>query len=1000
MTQPKSAILSFLKCARKRNGQGRARQRRPIPGSRLAIERLEDRSLPSISGVGFYGLAYDSTQGLTPPDTIAAAGPNHVVEAVNENLFFGSKATLPNSLSGTVQSFDNFFPGFTHSLFGLSDVISDPSVNYDAATGKWIISILDIDLQNDKGYLNIAVSNTSDPTGGWAKFQLDLTDGHGPLIPGNAGLTLWGDFERFGSSANAYIWTVNMFSFSAGGIDQNSLFDHVQVIAIDKSNLANVHTVDLPSWDSTASTITNANLLPVRMDGAAAADGAWFAEETNYGTSSGQANTLRLVHVADILTATPNSFVDYTGNVPLYQFTFVPDPAQGGNHPWNNGDAVAPAGQKGSADLIETNDTRINSAVWRTVNGQQHLVLTQTVDSTADPGVAKARWYDFNTTGATDPSVAVPLYQSGEINPGAGVFTYFPSAAIDPAGDIGMTYLESSATTPSSPSPPGEYLSMYVTGKALAESAMEPAVLVVGGSSADTGPDGSPHRAGDYSGTVVDINSAGAVTNSFWSANEYADGGVWATALENFTITNPLPSTDMAVTASGPSSVTAGTNATYTITITNNGPNPAQGVVMTDTLPAGSTYVSITQTSGSDSFTFSQSGGTVTATAAANIATGSSDTFTVAVFAPASLSNGATFNDAASVSASNPDPNTANNSATVSGSIVNNNPNADLAVQVTGPATANEGDSVTYNITVTNAGPSSASGVILTDTLPSNLSYKSSSSSQGTVSVSNGVVTFSVGTVAAGGTVTASVTALAVEDGNVANTASVSSSNPDPASANNSANATTSFAEPAIKVSAPIKTRSRTLSNFQVATFTHANAVEPANAFTATINWGDGTTSSGAITLSGTTYTVTGSHTYSNTARHTITTSVTEVAGAGGIKLHGRIGRGADAVLPLDTLSTLGATLSDQWLPAPSAFQWPEQLGASLGSDRSVAESSFWTALAAAGRGVSEPGVASSQRSPKVFATPTVLAGSGEAAVSDLYFSLGGQFDAPADPSV
>ena len=145
----------------------------------LYLEPLEDRTLPSISGFAYGGLNYDSSQGLTPPDTIVAAGPNHVVEAVNENLLFASKANLPNSLTGTVQSFDNFFPGFTHSLFGLFDVISDPSVNYDAASGKWIISILDIDLQNDKGYLNIAVSDTNDPTGGWTKFQLDLTDGLG-----------------------------------------------------------------------------------------------------------------------------------------------------------------------------------------------------------------------------------------------------------------------------------------------------------------------------------------------------------------------------------------------------------------------------------------------------------------------------------------------------------------------------------------------------------------------------------------------------------------------------------------------------------------------------------------------------------------------------------------------------------------------------------------------------------------------------------------------------
>src|SRR5260370_11334165 len=111
-----------------------------------------------------------------------------------------------------------------------------------------------------------------------------------------------------------------MFSFSSGGIDQNSLFDHVQVIAIDKSNLSSVHTVDLPSWDSSTSTITNENLLPVRMGGPTAADGMWFAEENNYGTSSGQADTLPLLHVANVLTATPTNFVNFTRIGPLDHF--------------------------------------------------------------------------------------------------------------------------------------------------------------------------------------------------------------------------------------------------------------------------------------------------------------------------------------------------------------------------------------------------------------------------------------------------------------------------------------------------------------------------------------------------------------------------------------------------------------------------------------------------------------------------------------------------------
>src|SRR5262249_23132100 len=156
---------------------------------------------------------------------------------------------------------------------------------------------------------------------------------------------------------------------------------------------------------------------------------------------------------------------------------------------------------------------------------------------------------DFNTSSATDPAVNVPLSGSGEINPGAGVFTYFPSADIDPAGDIGMTYLQSSSN---------EYLSLYITAKQSAEMAMETGVRAPAGNSALTGPDSSPHRAGDYSGTVVDINTGGAPTNTFWSANEFANNGVWGTALVTYTVSAPSPPPGAFVTASTPSGTVAG----------------------------------------------------------------------------------------------------------------------------------------------------------------------------------------------------------------------------------------------------------------------------------------------------------------------------------------------------------------------------------------------------------------------------------------------------------
>src|SRR5207248_1830526 len=79
-----------------------------------------------------------------------------------------------------------------------------------------------------------------------------------------------------------------------------------------------------------------------------------------------------------------------------------------------------------------------------------------------------------------------------------------------------------------------------------------------GGNSADTGPDGSPHRAGDYSGTAVDTNAAGAAMNAFWSANEYANGGVWGTAMVSYSVAPSPPPPGAYVTASTPNGTVAG----------------------------------------------------------------------------------------------------------------------------------------------------------------------------------------------------------------------------------------------------------------------------------------------------------------------------------------------------------------------------------------------------------------------------------------------------------
>src|SRR5439155_982812 len=94
-----------------------------------------------------------------------------------------------------------------------------------------------------------------------------------------------------------------------------------------------------------------------------------------------------------------------------------------------------------------------------------------------------------------------------------------------------------------------------------------------------------------------------------------------------------VASADLQVTKTGPASVTAGTNVTYTITFNNAGPSDAQNVTLSDALPAGTTFVSEAQTSG-PAFTCVNPPAGTTGTVSCSIGTlaaGASANFTIVV---------------------------------------------------------------------------------------------------------------------------------------------------------------------------------------------------------------------------------------------------------------------------------------------------------------------------------------------------------------------------------
>ena len=117
-------------------------------------------------------------------------------------------------------------------------------------------------------------------------------------------------------------------------------------------------------------------------------------------------------------------------------------------------------------------------------------------------------------------------------------------------------------------------------------------------------------------------------------------------------------------------------------------------------------------------------------------------------------------------------------------------PSTDLSLTHTGQlAQVSVGQDITFTLQVTNRGPITASNVTIVDTLSSRVTFKSASTTQGTVAHLNGVVTATIGTLAVSNKATVTVVVTAVSSGGATNSAVVSTSTRDYQATNNSASA-------------------------------------------------------------------------------------------------------------------------------------------------------------------------------------------------------------------
>jgi uncharacterized repeat protein (TIGR01451 family) len=120
-------------------------------------------------------------------------------------------------------------------------------------------------------------------------------------------------------------------------------------------------------------------------------------------------------------------------------------------------------------------------------------------------------------------------------------------------------------------------------------------------------------------------------------------------------------------------------------------------------------------------------------------------------------------------------------------------PMADLTITKVGPAVAPPDQNVTYTITVTNAGPDTASNVVVTDVLPAGSTFVSATPTQGSCTGTT-TVTCNLGAMNNGATATITLVVDPPLAGTLANTASVTNTpEVDPTPANNAGTALTAI---------------------------------------------------------------------------------------------------------------------------------------------------------------------------------------------------------------
>ncbi|HEV2218474.1 MAG TPA: hypothetical protein VGV88_12990 [Candidatus Dormibacteraeota bacterium] len=463
--------------------------------------------LASFAGLNHFDERFGSSNhgnqfSLEPPDQGLCVGQDtngnvRVVEALND--VFQVYDTSGKALIARPRALNEFFGDAPSIIRGagpggspeFGPFITDPSCLYDAATQRWFVDVLTLDTFQLVGadgqqhfvgtnHLDIAVSQTADPTGAWNFFHIDVTDdgtdngfgktpddgcSTGPIGKPPAGGThlhaCLGDYPHIGSNADSVFLTTNEYSLFGNE------FHGALIYAMSKASLEggapfsptrfNTHGMNPTAfalngftlWPSSTPTDLGYGAGDKSNGGTEyflSSNAAAEAHDTGDGTSTFHPSTELLVWSLDntsMLDTNPAAVILSVSALGVGQYTFPPQSEQkSGNQPLrdclnNNPCSTALEGIKDpfaeKSASLDSNDTRMQQVTW--VNGSLWGALDTGLD-TSNGKQAGIEWFKVSASGG---SGGASLANSGYVGLGNDNLTY-PAIGITTGGTGVMAF--------------------------------------------------------------------------------------------------------------------------------------------------------------------------------------------------------------------------------------------------------------------------------------------------------------------------------------------------------------------------------------------------------------------------------------------------------------------------------------------------------------------------------------------------------------------------------